>query len=648
VADGSDRPRAAVRAGGGRRWRRGARAVRAALVLALLTPALTGCFEEPTPHDAVQEFLVGWQTGDEEGFAQAAARTDGDPAAVRRALADVGLQLDAASFRFSLKSLRMDGDTAEARYHAEVDLGENQPLWEYDGVLPLRLVNGTWKVRWSPSVLHPKLRPGERFAVITNSNGRQPILDRDGDSLQEEQTVYVASVVPAKLKDPAKLCEELARVTGFPADRLLSRIRSAPPNELVPLATFGRAKYAQLRDKLKIPGVNIYEDEQPVAPAPPTQIVGQVNVVTPETEQQLGGPQRAGDTVGRSGLQKAYQDQLTGSTETRVVTVDASGEEVTELAAWPGRANTPVRTTIDGSVQTAAELAVNGSGPVALVAVDVATGEIRAVATEDMHQERDALAGRYPAGTAFSVVAAAGMLKSGIRPSQKVPCTGDRSVGGARFQQASEVVGTTPTFQAGLAHGCVTALASMARLVDGETLAAAAAQFGIGAGWSLPLRSFSGHVPPAVTDAEKARVIVGQSVQVSPLSMALVAAAIAGGTWHPPTLVTSPASPDPTADVPNPVATAPITLDEGVAKQLRAIMRAGVESGSAKAAATARGRVYGVAAEVGHVENKQPVRLSWFIGYQGDLAVAVLAKRGDPATAAAVAGSFFSAARSAA
>src|SRR5690606_37419159 len=145
---------------------------------------------------------------------------------------DVGVQLDAASFRFSLKSLRMEGDTAEARYHAQVDLGENQPLWEYDGVLPLRLVNGVWKVRWSPSVLHPKLRPGERFAVITNSNGRQPILDRDGDSLQEEQTVYVASVVPAKLKDPVKVCEQLARVTGFPADRLLSRIRSAPPNEL--------------------------------------------------------------------------------------------------------------------------------------------------------------------------------------------------------------------------------------------------------------------------------------------------------------------------------------------------------------------------------------------------------------------------------
>jgi len=622
--------------------------VRAVLALALLTPALTACFEEPTPHDAVQEFLVGWQSGDEEGFTQAAARTDGDPAKVRQALIDAGLQLDAASFRFSLKGLTMNGSTAQARYHAEVDLGENNPLWEYDGVLPLRLVDGRWKVRWSPSVLHPKLRPGERFAVITNSNGRQPILDHQGEPLQEEQTVYVASVYPAKLKDPAKVCEQLAKVTGFPQDRLLSRIRSSPPNELVQLATFGRAKYAQLRDKLKIPGVNIFPDQQPVAPAPPEHIVGQVNVVTPETEAQLGGPQRAGDTVGRSGLQKAYQDQLTGSTETRVVTVDARGEEVTELASWPGRTNTPVRTTIDRSVQTAAELSVSGSGPVALVAVDTGTGEIRAVATEDMHQERDALAGEYPAGTAFSVVAAAGLLKAGVRPNQKVPCTGDRSVGGARFQQRSEAVGTTPTFQADLAKGCVTALASLARLVDGDTLAAAAADFGIGAGWSLPLRSFSGWIPAATSDADKARIIVGQSVRVSPLSMALVAAAVADGTWRPPKLVTSPSSPDPTAEVPHPKATAPVTLDRDVVSKLRAMMRQGVKSGSAKAAAAGRDPVYGVAAEVTHTEKKQSTQLSWFIGWQGDLAVAVLVKKGDPAAAAAVAGSFFAAARSAA
>src|SRR5690606_12081823 len=219
--------------------------------------------------------------------------------------------------------------------------------------------------------------------------------------------------------------------------------------------------------------------------------------------------------------------------------------------------------------------------------------------------ERDALAGRYPAGTTFSVVAAAGLLQAGVRPGQKVPCTGDRSVGGARFQQRSATVGTTPTFQADLAKGCVTALASLARLVDGDTLAAAAADFGIGAGWSLPLRSFSGWIPAATSDADKARIIVGQSVRVSALSMALVAAAVADGAVRLPKLVTSLSSPDPAAEVPHPVATAPVALDADVVKRLRAMMREGVKSGSAKAAAAGREPVYGVAAEVTTTEKKQ-------------------------------------------
>ena len=104
-----------------------ARAVRAALALGLAVPLLTGCLEESSPHEAVREFLVGWQTGD---YASAARRADANPATVRKALADAKQQLDAASIRFSIKGITRDGDTARADFHAEVDLGENTPLWE--------------------------------------------------------------------------------------------------------------------------------------------------------------------------------------------------------------------------------------------------------------------------------------------------------------------------------------------------------------------------------------------------------------------------------------------------------------------------------------------------------------------------------------
>ncbi|NUR85266.1 MAG: penicillin-binding protein, partial [Nonomuraea sp.] len=124
------------------------------------------------------------------------------------------------------------------------------------------------------------------------------------------------------------------------------------------------------------------------------------------------------------------------------------------------------------------------------------------------------------------------------------------------------------------------------------------------------------------------------NVEVSPLSMALVAGAVASGTWRPPVLVTAPSTPDPAAAVVPVAPPKPVALSPAVRKTLVAMMRAGV-GGSARAAQAGSSKVYGVTATVNDEDKQQ---LNWFVGWQGDLAVAVLAKSPD---AAAVAGRFF-------
>jgi cell division protein FtsI/penicillin-binding protein 2 len=619
------------------------RTVAAALALVATAPMLSGCLEEPSAHEAVRDFLVGWQTGD---YTAAAKRTDGDEKVVRKALEDAKLQLDAASFRFSLTGIRGNGEETEADFRAEVDLGENNPLWEYDGKLPLHLVDGRWKVRWSPSVLNPQLHEGQRFAVDVIPQERQPILDRQGDALQQKAILYVVNVIPDRLKNAEEVCERLSKITGFPQDRLLSRVRSARPDIKVPLVTFGARKFAQLSEQLRaIPDVIIAEQSQSLAPDSPTQIVGTVTAVTQELLQQLGGPQRAGDTVGRTGLQKAYQEHLTGSTETRVITVDLKTMKVTELKKWkPDRSTSPVQTTLDRTEQQTADAALLGGGtPGMLVAVQASTGDVLAVAsTKEYNQEKDALAGRFPAGTTFSIMSVEGLIKARMSPKQQLACPLDRSVGGARFHQAGPPSGETPSLQANFASGCVTALASLARKIDGSDLTTSAAQFGIGAPWTLPLKSFSGSVnsmKPLNTDAATAKAIAGQNVLVSPLSMALVAGAIASGTWRPPVLVTDPKTLDPSVEAAPPKEPNPIPLDEKTVATLKTFMRSGVTAGSARAAAVAApgAPVYGITAVA--TQDRKP--LSWFVGWQGDVAVAVLTANQDPTAGAAVAGRFF-------
>ncbi|RJL30551.1 penicillin-binding protein [Bailinhaonella thermotolerans] len=604
------------------------RGLAAALSAVVLAPLLAGCFAEPSPQEAVRDFLVGWQSGD---FAKAAARTDGDHKTVEKALSQVGPQLDATSFRFRLTSLDQNGDSARAVYHATVDLGENAPPWLYDGRLDLRLIGNLWKVRWSPSAIHPKLGPGQRLAVVNEVEPRAPVLDSRGNTLLTEATVYVAGAIPSGLSNPEEVGARLAKATGFAEDRILGQIRSAPPNEFVKLATFGKTKYAELSGKLAaIPGIEIRQEPMPIAAKAPTEIVGAVSAPTAETAAQLGGPAEAGDTVGRSGLQKVYQDQLAGSTSTEVVALDQNGRKVGELAKWPAKPNAPVHTTIDSAVQQRAEEAVAGAGPVVMVAVHAPTGKVLAVADEGLNQVRNGLAGRYPPGTAFSIVSTSALVRSGVGTGLKVPCPAERRVGEATFQQAGASANEAPSLRENFLRGCVTAYAALARRVSPGVLAEEAQRFGIGGDWSLPLQTYTGSLPDMTRESQQAEVMTGESVRVSPLGMALIAASVSTGGWRPPQLVVDKTKPEavPRARL----------LDPDALRALRKLMRDSVKRDTRFLGIDG---LSGVSSTVGYTEKGQRREGSWFVGYQDEIAVAVFAQNVGGDSATEVAARFF-------
>src|SRR5204863_57417 len=80
------------------------------------------------------------------------------------------------------------------------------------------------------------------------------------------------------------------------------------------------------------------------------------------------------------------------------------------------------------------------------------------------------------------------------------------------------------------AHSCNTTFAGLASRLPARALEGAARKYGIGAGWQLPVPSFSGSLPPPAGEVERAADAIGQGrVLVSPLAMALVAAAVDRG-----------------------------------------------------------------------------------------------------------------------
>jgi cell division protein FtsI/penicillin-binding protein 2 len=231
---------------------------------------------------------------------------------------------------------------------------------------------------------------------------------------------------------------------------------------------------------------------------------------------------------------------------------------------------------------------------------------------------------------AFSIVSAAAMLGDGVQPSTPLPCYSSEAVGGQKFTYTG---GQTPsTFASDFASGCGTAFASMSTKLSPARLASTEKSFGIGTNWNLQLSSFSGSASTASAGASLAAQAIGSSgVLMSPLGMALVAAEVDDGTGHSPVLIKGETAAQWRAP-----------LSGSQLSELRQMMREAVTSGSAQGADTGSNQVYG---QAGVIQTGPHTWLSWFVGYRGKTAVAVLSAGASPEKAAtSLAASFLSAA----
>jgi len=590
-----------------------------------------GLWSTPSAEPTVQAFLLAWQ---QQQYQAAAQLTTGQPAAVAAALQDAYLQLDAAAFFVAMGPVSQHGNTAEAGFRASVDLGQDGPPWNYNGKFSLRLTGSGWKVVWAPSVINPGLRNGLRLAVVSSTPRRAPLEDAAGAPLLVPSAAYVLGVRPDRLTHPEVTAARLGRITKLDPSQLLGWILAAPRDDFQELVVLHPAQYSRMASRLgRVPGLIIRPEQLRLFTSIAPAVVGSVGTETSSILRDQGIAYRPGATVGLSGLQKARQRDLAGTPTISVVTETADGRQVAVLQSWPGQNSRPLRTTLDSGLQAAADSAM-GSLPAsaAAVAVQSSTGRILTVAghTAPGTPGIDPLAGRYPPGPAFTIVSTEALLESGLSVNRPVPCHRVNDVGGRIFTNVPPVpgFGSQPAFAEDFAHACGTAFSGLSWRLNGRDLMTAAAGFGLGAPWRLPLPSFSGSMqPPSGVAAVAAGTIGEGSVQVSPLAMAMIAAQVDSGTRHAPSLIQGEPATAVTAKGDPPFSAANLAT-------LRTLMRSTVHEGVASEADLAGQPVYGQVGTVPVTTGKHPVWASWFVGYRGDVAIAVLELSHSPATSA--------------
>ncbi|GAB1642726.1 penicillin-binding transpeptidase domain-containing protein [Krasilnikovia sp. MM14-A1259] len=622
------------------------RTAAALAALLLVGGGATGCSSSDGPSDTLAAFLTGWRSGtlDKVGFVRA------DGGAIKSS--EVVDQLHALAGDLARSPLvlsaqgdpKVTGDIATGAIKLAWTLPGGTP-WSYQSTVRMTKQNSDgWRVVWEPAIVQSELTTGDKLALRRVGAKRAAILDGAGKPIITPQQVVTIGVTPQKIKDLTELTAALQKAfdsidVQVDLKDLKDRVGKADPGAFLDLVTLRRPDYNKIRNDVRpLEGTVFREEERLLAPTRQfaRALLGTVDAAT--KDDLVANPDRvaAGDLVGHGGLQQRYDAQLRGVPGTSVVISRKSPDDNTvedaQLFSSPPQAGTPIKTTLNVDTQQAADAAVAAEPkPSAMVAVRISDGSVLAVANgPDGGGVNTAFTAQVPPGSTWKMASALGLLtKKAVTADDAVDCPKTATVDGREFRNAhGEVLGKVP-FHTDFAKSCNTAFVGLAPKLGADGLASSAAQLGLGAQWDMGIESFSGKVSTGATPTELAAAAFGQGTTVvSPLAMAGATAAVARGSFHQPRLVADPAPAHPAPDGP--------ALDPAAATAVRDMMREVVTQGTGTGLRNVPGKpVYGKTGTAEFADETKDTH-AWFVGWQGDIAFAVMVEKGGAGAEAAV------------
>ena len=601
------------------------------------------------PADALAlQFAQAWTKGDLTAVPYLGGLTGAD---VQSAYKAIVAQLQAVSVDVTAQPTQ---PTADASIFSSVlNVSWHLPgaqTWSYRSTVDVNDVAGSWQLAWKPSVLQSSLAAGDTLQYTRLAPTRATILDGSGQSIVEARPVVDIGLEAGKVLDPTSAANQMSHILGVDAPSLVTRIKGSTADEFVDIITLREPDYEKVAAQLApIPGLVLRDLNEQLSPSHDfaRSLIGTVGPVTKEIVDASNGRYISGDVGGLGGLEKDFDATLSGSPGFQITALHPAASP-TVVYTQPPVQGTPVRTTLDQTVQAAADSALSTvtNQPSALVAVRVSTGQVVAVANGPAGGGFDAaLLGQIVPGSAFKIVTTTALLEQGFNVNTAVPCLPQIVVFGKTFHNyEGEQLGSVP-FHTDFAKSCNTAFISLAPKVPGLTLSNTAQSLGIGACWSLGTPAFRGSVSPPKDATDLAATSFGQgSTLVSPVSLAVAVATVARGHYIPPQLVItgkpadcssgSSASASPGASAPAPAPTAPAptpgsNFPANVITQLHSLMRQVVTVGTGSALINAPGGpVMGKTGTAEYGPGATPKTHAWFVGYQGDIAFAVYVQDG--------------------
>jgi len=382
---------------------------------------------------------------------------------------------------------------------------------------------------------------------------RGSIIDRNGNILAQSASADTVVLRPKQIKEPDKVADSLSVILEMDRQTVYEKATDDTKTEIWLKRQITREQSEEIQS-LKLDGVAFTTDVKRYYPN--KELLCQVIGIT------------SADGEGLSGLEKQYENDLSGKTGRMIAETDKKGRELADGYEFYMQREDgynvvlSVDAVIQGFLEKACEetYEANGAKSVQGIVMDPNTGEILAMANipgfdlnDPPRNDAEALqelsqnkvtSDVFEPGSVFGIVTAAAALDAGaVSQDTAYDCTGYTVVDGQRIECWKAAGHGQENLPAALQESCSPYFAQMALDMGADVFYQYIHNFGIGQKSGI---DFLAEQPGTVVDQkylqdyDLARIGTGGDIGVTSLQLAsAVSAAVNGGTLYQPRLVTA-------------------------------------------------------------------------------------------------------------
>ena len=431
-----------------------------------------------------------------------------------------------------------------------------------------------YKLQVLESDKYKLLAEDNRINIKLLTPPRGQILDRFGQQLAVNEQNYRVVLTREQSPDVEATLDRLSQILPIGAEERARVLREAKRNRaFVPVTVTENLTWEQVSrievNAPDLPGIAIEVGQTRLYPygAMLSHILGYVAVVS---EQELQGSedpllQLPDFRIGKSGIEKSFDQALRGRAGRSEVEVNAVGRIIRELTRKEGQPGRELVTTLDVGLQNFCYQRLMGETAASAVVMDVTNGDLLALASVPSYDDNiftkgissadwkmlvedplkplnnRTIAGTYAPGSTFKMVVALAALEAGISPASTVWCPGVYKLGNAKFHCWKRQGHGHVDMHGGIKHSCDIFFYDVAKRVGIDRIADMAFRLGLGKPTGIELPNEKGGVIPtrewkqanlgeAWQGGETLVTSIGQGfVLATPLQLAVMTARLANG-----------------------------------------------------------------------------------------------------------------------